>query len=173
MRRVAEYQRFVRLRPVRLLSWLLPLALAGCGFHLQGSGPLPRSLASVHIEAIDTQSEFYVDLRRALRSAGVRLDDAGQDTGAAVVHILTDQVKDTVLTVSTLNAPTAFELVYTVRVSVDAGGRERIAPEVHALSRDYTFDERELLAKERESAILSAALARELVTVIMRRLASL
>ena len=33
--------------------------LGGCGFHLQGSYPLPRSLAVVHIDAVDTQSDFY------------------------------------------------------------------------------------------------------------------
>jgi outer membrane lipopolysaccharide assembly protein LptE/RlpB len=39
--------------------------------------------------------------------------------------------------------------------------------------RDYTFSESALLAKERERKILSAALAHDLVTVVMRRLASL
>jgi outer membrane lipopolysaccharide assembly protein LptE/RlpB len=39
--------------------------------------------------------------------------------------------------------------------------------------RDYSFNESQLLAKEREQHILSTALAQDLVTVVMRRLSSL
>jgi outer membrane lipopolysaccharide assembly protein LptE/RlpB len=39
--------------------------------------------------------------------------------------------------------------------------------------RDYNFSENELLAKERETKILSEALAHDLVSVVMRRLSSL
>ena len=42
-----------------------------------------------------------------------------------------------------------------------------------SLTRDYSFDERTLLAKENEEAILREALARDLVGIVMRRLASL
>ena len=41
------------------------------------------------------------------------------------------------------------------------------------LVRDYNYSESALLAKQRETRILSAALAHELVKVVMRRLASL
>ena len=39
--------------------------------------------------------------------------------------------------------------------------------------RDYSYSESALLAKEREKSILSAALAHDLVSVVMRRLSSL
>jgi outer membrane lipopolysaccharide assembly protein LptE/RlpB len=42
-----------------------------------------------------------------------------------------------------------------------------------SLSRDFSFDERVLLAKEREEAILREALASDLVGIVMRRLSSL
>ena len=62
----------------------------GCGFHLQGSAPLPRSLALVRIDAIDTQSDFYFGLRKALLAAGTRIDEDGHDPSATVIHVLTD-----------------------------------------------------------------------------------
>ena len=40
------------------------------------------------------------------------------------------------------------------------------------LTRDYSFDETALLAKQHERDLLSAALARDLASVVMRRLAS-
>lgn len=151
----------------------LTSALGGCGFHLQGSYPLPRSLAAVRIEAVDTQSDFYLNMRKALAAAGTRIDDAGADRGTAVLHILTDATKQTILTVSALNVPTEYELSYTVRFSVELDGRQLLAPEQHTLVRDYSYSESAQLAKQREAAILSAALARELSAVAMRRLSSL
>ena len=151
----------------------LAVLLAGCGFHLQGNYPLPRSLAVVHIDTVDTQSDFYLGLRKALLAAGTRLDDAGSDHSAATLHILNDATKQTILTVSALNVPTEYELSYAVRFSVDADGRQLMAPEQRVLVRDYSYSESAQLAKQREAAILTTALARELTAVVMRRLSSL
>ena len=146
--------------------------LAACGFHLEGSTPLPASLAVVQIDASDTQSEFYFGLRQALMAAGSSVEDNSGPDGA-VIHILGDAAVQRTLTVSTLNVPTEYELTYRLRFSVSIKGREVIAPEDHALVRDYSYSENAQLAKERERAILSNALAHDLVTVVMRRLASL
>jgi LPS-assembly lipoprotein len=151
----------------------LLLALGGCGFHLEGSTPLPASLAVVHVDSSDTQTDFYFGLRKALMAAGARIDDDAQDANGAVIHILNDSSLQRTLTVSTLNVPTEYELTYKVRFSVTVKGHEVIAPEEHSLVRDYSYSETAQLAKERENAILSQALAHDLVSVVMRRLASL
>jgi len=44
---------------------------------------------------------------------------------------------------------------------------------VHTVTREYSFDERALLAKQREREVLQQALADDLVALIMRRLATL
>ncbi|HEX4375750.1 MAG TPA: LPS assembly lipoprotein LptE [Steroidobacteraceae bacterium] len=165
----------------RCVAWsglgLLALLSTGCGFHLQGSEPLPSSLSEVRIESPDTQSDFYFDLRRALMQAGTRIDEDGQKDGqdgvSAVIHILEDSPALRTLTVSTINVPTEYELTYHLRFSVSIGNREVIAPEEHLLVRDYSYSENAQLAKDREGAILSRALAHDLVSVVMRRLASL
>jgi LPS-assembly lipoprotein len=157
----------------RIALYALWLVLPACGFHLQGRLPLSSKLASVRIETDDRQSGFYEGLRDALRAAGAHIDDTDSDAAATVIHILRDNVKQDVLAVSTHNIPTAFELTYSVRVSVTSGTTELIAPEEHALQRDYAFDETTLLAKEREKDLIAEALAQDLATVVMRRLSSL
>jgi LPS-assembly lipoprotein len=156
-----------------LAMGLAALACGGCGFRLQGSVTLPRSIALVRIETRDTESDFYIELRKALLASGARIDESGQDPAATVIRIDTDSSADQILTVSALNVPTEYELRYTVQFAVISGGRELIAPESHVLVRDYSFSESALLAKQREQGILSDALARDLVSVLMRRLASL
>jgi LPS-assembly lipoprotein len=156
-----------------LLLALLGGSIGACGFHLQGSGALPHSIALVRIETSDTESDFYFGLRKALLAAGTRIDEDGHDESATVIHVLTDTTTQRILTVSALNVPTEYELSYSVRFAVTSGGRDLIAAESHQLIRDYNFSESQLLAKEREQRILSEALARDLVSVVMRRLASL
>jgi LPS-assembly lipoprotein len=147
--------------------------LAGCGFRLVGSVPLPPALAVVQIDAVDTQSDFYFGLRKALLAAGTRIEDDSKDQTVAVIHIITDTAVERILTVSTLNVPTEYELTYTVKFSVSSAGHDLIAPEEHRLVRDYSYSESALLAKEREKSILSEALANDLTSVVMRRLSSL
>jgi LPS-assembly lipoprotein len=163
------------LRVASLMAASLTVAslIGGCGFRLVGSVPLPPSLAVVQIDASDTQSDFYFRLRKSLLASGTRIDEDNKDDSAAVIHITTDNAAERILTVSTLNVPTEYELTYTLKFSVSSKGQELIAPEEHRLVRDYSYSESALLAKEREKSILSEALANDLVSVVMRRLSSL
>jgi LPS-assembly lipoprotein len=147
--------------------------LGGCGFHVQGRVPLPASLQSVWIETEDAQSDFVVDLKRALRASGAAIATR-REGSSATLRIERDELAERVLSVSGRNIPRELELTYTVRLAVEgSGGRMLIPSEQFAVSRDQTFTEELLLAKEREQEILSAALARDLVGVVMRRLSSL
>jgi len=60
-----------------------------------------------------------------------------------------------------------------VKFSVTSSGKPLIENEEISATRDFSFDETELLAKEREQEILREALARDLVALVMRRLAAL
>ncbi len=157
---------------MRLAVVLAAALLSACGFRLQGRTPLPEPLKVTYVLAEDSQSDFVLGLRKALLSSGAKL--APRDSEASgVVQVLTDEVTERVLSVSASNIPREYELTYTVRFSVRAGSNELLPPQEVALTRDYSFDERTLLAKEHEEAILREALARDLVGIVMRRLASL
>jgi LPS-assembly lipoprotein len=148
------------------------LLLGSCGFHLQGQQQLPAVLATTYIEAQDRQSDFVQSLRRNLLASGAQLAPAAAEATASL-HILQDQVTRKVLSVSAFNTPREYELVYTVRFKVSGNNQQQIAEQEVSLSRDYTFDERSLLAKENEEDVLQQALADDLAVIVMRRLASL
>jgi LPS-assembly lipoprotein len=148
------------------------LLLSACGFHLQGRQVMPASLANLSLVAVDEQSDFTHALRAALKASGSRLvEQAGAD--GAVVRIVRDELNERVLSVDARNIPTDFELTYKVEVQVRAGGRELMAVQPFELSRIYSFDERKLLPKEREKDILREALARDMASVVTRRLSAL
>ncbi len=162
-----------RLVPARLALLAMVLGLlAACGFHLQGQMPLPASLKVMYVDADDAQSEYVQALRRSLRASGVQLL-AAATADATVLRIARDGYSERVLTVSARNIPTDYELTYEADVSVRAAGRELMASERLSLSRVYSFDERRLLAKDRERDILVQALAQDMASMTLRRLAAL
>ena len=164
-----------RVRPTRLhrvlAAALAALLFAGCGFHLEGRERLPRALASLRVDAGNEQTDFVHALRARLATAGAQLD--GDAAGATRIHVLADSTSERVLSVSARNVPTAYELSYRVQLSVESGGRELMAPEEHVLTREYSFDERSLLAKSREREALYQALAEDLAALFLRRFATL
>jgi LPS-assembly lipoprotein len=148
------------------------LALAGCGFQLQGHNPLPAVVKSPYLEAPDAQSDFVASLRHALLSNGAQLM-RDKTKASAVVSILYDTVGRRVLSVSALNQPNEYEVSYTVRFAVSAGGKELLEPQEMTVTRSYSFDERLLLAKGHEEDILRQDMANDLANRVMRRLSSL
>jgi outer membrane lipopolysaccharide assembly protein LptE/RlpB len=82
-------------------------------------------------------------------------------------------VEQRTLSVSARNIPTEYELTYTVTFAVQGPDQELLKPQTINLSQDYSFVENEQLAKQHEAEILRSQMARDLVAIAMRRLASL
>src|SRR5882672_1896150 len=146
--------------------------LEGCGFHLQGRAPLPESMKAAYVQATDQQTDFVQSLRKALLASGARPAYA-KSSASSVVNILKDEVVRRTLSVSALNKPNEYEVTYLVRFSVSAGDKELLAPQEISATRSYSFDERRLLAKEHEEAILRQAMAHDLADRVVRQLSSL
>lgn len=161
---------------VRPATALLCLAaatlLCACGFQLQGREPMPDVLKIAYVESPDDQTDFVQDLRKDLLIAGSRLTPARKEA-TAVVEILHDQVVERVVSVSAQNLPREYELTHTVRFRVTAGEATLLATQELNGTRNYSFDEARLLAKQNEEAILRQSLASDLANIVMRRLSRL
>jgi len=162
--------------------------LSGCGWQLQGSARLPPSMLSIRIDTTDAYSDFYRELRSRLQSAGAQVQP-GATAGAAssavqpgaaesevagsqltIVRVHSDQFGQRVLSVSTLGTPEEYEVFYRVEYSVQANGMEVIARQPLELTNAYSYDSRAVLAKQREQFSMQQALARELASLVVRRL---
>ncbi|HSC06208.1 MAG TPA: LPS assembly lipoprotein LptE [Steroidobacteraceae bacterium] len=151
---------------------LFALALAACGFHRQGVRPVSPVMKLTYLDARDERSDFLRGLSSALEANGATLA-ATRDGATAILSVERDETGQRVLSVSARNTPTEYEIYYTVTYSVTAGGEELLAPRTITLTRDYSFDEEALLAKQHEEEFLRESLARDLVSQVMRSLASL
>ena len=158
---------------IRRIPVLAMLALvAGCGFHLRGSTPLPPALAKPYLEAPDRYTPLFAALNQQLRAAGVTLA-ADPAQASAVIRLHLDETGRELLSVSAQNRPGEYEVYYRAEFSVTAGEQELIARQHVELTRDYGYDETAVLAKEHEEQSLRAALADEIASLILRRLTSL
>ena len=154
------------------LAALLALAASACGFHLQGVSRLPNTLDRPFVDTPDRYTDFYQSLTEALDVSGSRPVRSGAEA-TAVVEVLHDESGQRVLSVSAENRPTEYEVYYSVEYRVRAGDRELLPAQRLTLTREYSFDERALLARQQEQELLRAALARDLAGLVMRRLAAL
>src|SRR6266851_3949371 len=148
------------------------LALAACGFRLMGSDPLPGVLARPYLSLKDPYTDFSREFEHQLKNSGATLQVLRANS-TATIDVTKDLVVQRTLSVSAQNIPTEYELTYTVTFAVQGTDKELLAPQTISLSKDYSFEENVLLAKEHEADILRQQMARDLVSIAMRRLTSL
>ena len=125
-----------------------------------------------YIEAIERNSLFHRELQEQLRAADVELVDLPANA-TAVLTISIDETDQRVLSVSTRNVPTEFEVYYTVEYSLISGAESLLAPQYLTLTRDYTYDETLVLGKAREEALMRDAIVQDLVRIVLKQLSSL
>lgn len=160
------------LTALRLPLLALGMLAAGCGFRLAGGEPLPVVLAKPYLSVRDPYTDFAREFERQLKSSGAQLQ-VGRAGASATIDVTKDSVEQRILSVSARNIPTEYELIYTVTYAVHGADKDLLAPQTIFLSRDYSFNETALLAKDNEADILRAQMARDLVAIAMRRLSSL
>jgi LPS-assembly lipoprotein len=148
---------------------LLAAIIAGCGFKLRGSSAnLPYK--SMYI-ALPETADVRIWLQRYIRSSGAtEIVDNAKDAEAVFQQLQDSRVK-TILTVNTQGRVTEYRLLlnYSFRV-VDARGRELVSANEISLSRDITYSDSNVLAKDLEEGLLWRDMNNDLVNQIMRRL---
>lgn len=154
-----------------ILVFMLLAPLAGCGFHLQGRAEYPPSLDVVYISVENANSDLARQLNRAVGAARIDVTrDRSQAT--AVIDVVAEAYGSRVKSVSAQNRPTELEVFYTALYVVRAGEDVLVPQERVTRTRVFPYDERQILAKQQEEALLLDALAREIAGVITRRLAN-
>jgi LPS-assembly lipoprotein len=151
-----------------LASIALALALAGCGFKMRGQASLPFETLYV-----SGGSAIAVDLKRNI-TAGTRtrLVEAQSDA-QAILGFTQDAREKVILSFNTQGRIREYQLRYRVGYRVyDARGRDYIPANEILLTRDISFNDAQVLAKESEEALLFRDMQTDMVQQILRRLAA-
>ena len=144
------------------------VTLAGCGFRLRGTADVPFQTLYVP----NSDSGIALDLKRNVQ-AGTQakvVDDAKQ---AEAVLVFSEEFREkNILSLTSQGRVREFQLRYRVGFRVhDGKGGEFIPQTSIALTRDITFNDTDVLAKEAEEQLLFRDMQTDMVQQIMRRLA--
>ena len=145
------------------------MLLAGCGFHLRGTAEVPFQTLYVP----NATSGIALDLKRNVQ-AGTQakvVDDAKQ---AEAILVFSDEAREkNILSLNAQGRVREFQLRYRVGFRMhDGKGGDYIPQTQIALTRDITFNDSDVLAKEAEEQLLFRDMQNDMVQQIMRRLAS-
>ena len=145
-------------------------SLAGCGFQLRRPPPMP--FRRIALAGFAPRSPMAQALREAL---GEVAEVVPAPERAEVVLVAIQDVRERSIVASTANAQVRelqLRLRFGFRV-LAPGGRELAGPAQLALARDLSTNETVALAKEQEEAQLFREMQADVVTQVLRRLASL
>ncbi len=162
-------------RPPYAVAFIVALGamLAGCGFHLQGSQPLPDGIGSLYVAYSNDyqvgQPPLVDTLEQRLRERGL-LGGPGADAKVLIERI---DNRQRIVSVSPIDGRVAeYELTTEVVFDYIVNGRARLDNENLFVTRFYSFDDTARLAAEAEQDDLLTSMHRQLADRILFRIQS-
>jgi len=150
------------------LALLFAITLAGCGFQLRGTSALPFDTLYMP----NTTGGIALDLKRNIQS-GTRTAVVDDPAKAQAVLEFTQEAREKhILSLAATGRVSEYQLRYRVGFRVhDGKGGEFLPASTMQLTRDISFNDTEVLAKETEEQQLYRDMQFDMVQQVMRRLA--
>ena len=149
------------------------LALGGCGFHWAGSRPLPGQLSWVYIDVVTPYQVETPPLEAALRSRLLRRGAVVTGNAAAartVLRISELTESREILSVDPFGKAAEYKLTARLKYELLEDNRPVVPADVMTVSRDYSFNAQQVLAKEAEEARLQSYIQDEAAELLLLRL---
>jgi LPS-assembly lipoprotein len=146
------------------------LTLSACGFQLRGDYQF--AFATLALEA-PAGVPVALELRRQLgQLSNLKLVDIGQSP-AVRLRILENANEKRILSLSAGGRVREFQLEQRLRFDLlDAKGENLLPPDFIIVTRDFTFNDTQALAKEGEERMLLIDMQADLINQLLRRLNS-
>jgi LPS-assembly lipoprotein len=145
------------------------MLLGGCGFRLRGTAEVP--FETVYVPG--ATGGIALDLKRNIET-GTRARVVDDPKSAQALLQFTEESRSKeILSLTAAGRVREFQLRYRVGFRVvDGKGGEFVPTSVIQLTRDVTFNDAEILAKEQEEQLLFRDMQSDMVQQILRRLAA-
>ena len=157
--------------PLRNLTLaVVTFALAGCGFHLRGSGE--SSQLPFRAMYVEGGSPVVEPLKRYVRlSPGTRLTDTPAEA-EAVIAIESDSSEKVIRSLSASGKVLEYELRHSISYRLRGPGGATLLPSADIQSKRYlTYHDSELYGKGAEEELLIKDMRNDLAQQIVRRIA--
>jgi LPS-assembly lipoprotein len=147
------------------------VTLAGCGFELKR--PPELSFKTIQLTGFAARSPLATEMKKSIdASATTRVVEAAKDA-QVVLQVLGEVREKSVVAQTSDNQIREFELRYRFGFRVrTVAGKDLIPESEILLKRSLTYTETAALAKEQEEAFLYRSMQNDIVSQVLRRLAS-
>lgn len=154
---------------MKKLLVLALIVLAGCGFRLRGSAQVPFDTLYIP----DAVAGIALDLKRSVQAAtNARVVDEPK-AADAVLQFIDERRDREILSLTAAGRVREYRLRYRVTFRVhDAKGGEYVPRSTLELTRDVSYDDSQVLAKEAEEQLLYRDMQNDMVQQVLRRLAA-
>lgn len=158
----------VRFFAKSLFFIVFSVMLSSCGFHLRGETKMPFN--TIYIEAANSNSLLVGELRRLLEVNHIQLVSK-PDQADMILNISLEFPEKQILTLGGSGRVSEFQLRYRVSLrGYDQQQREWLPADELQMSRDFSYDDTQILAKEAEEAQLYQYMRSDMAQQILRRL---
>ncbi len=162
---------------------LAGLALSGCGFRMRGQYGM--AFQTIQLTGFAPTSQLATELARALENTGVRVVGSSLEatrlassTSVPTSHLVFEALSDTrdmvVSSTTRYGQVRGMTARIKLRFQVRRGdGTVLVPPSDISMSNDLTYNEKDALAKQDESAALQRAMQTDIVNQVLRRLSAI
>ncbi|HWI34927.1 MAG TPA: LPS assembly lipoprotein LptE [Burkholderiales bacterium] len=145
------------------------LLVTACGFQLRGSATVPFN--TIYIP--NATGGLALDLKRNIEAGTSAKVVTDPKTADAILDLFGEAREKIILSLTGTGQVREFRLRYTVNFRVhDGKGAEYVPRTVVQLTRDVTYSDTEILAKEAEEQLLFRDMQTDFVQQILRRLSA-
>ncbi|WP_423821328.1 LPS assembly lipoprotein LptE [Salinisphaera sp. SPP-AMP-43] len=148
------------------------VALAGCGFHMQGATPLPQGIDAMHVAYHNDYRVGDPPVVSALKQRLRRQHLLGSIDAAAQLEIASIQTSQRVVSVSPVNGDAA-EVAITTRVvfNYSVNDADQLSGETLSATRNFSIDDTQRLSSEEQRNRLLSDMQQNLANLILERVA--
>jgi LPS-assembly lipoprotein len=150
---------------ISVLILILTLAVSSCGFQLRGS--LETSFKSIQING--GSPELVKQLKRNYKQSGI---DVRTSSAEKTIEIITDKVNKRILSLKSTGTVSEYQLDYIFSYRIKSDLNEWGAPNTIEMSRSYTYDDSNRLAKQEEENSLIKGMREQIIRAMTSQISS-
>jgi LPS-assembly lipoprotein len=144
--------------------------LSGCGFHLRGARQATLPFRKIYV-GFPQNSDFGIELKRNIIASGTTEVVTDPKAAEAIIEILGESREKVILSLNSQGRVREYTLYYKMQFRVKNNqDKELLAPTEIVLKRSISFNESQVMAKEKEEEMLYRDMQTDLVQQLLRRL---
>ena len=155
-----------------LVTLLLSLMLAGCGFHLREPLSLAKPLQNIYVQSRDPYGDLVRNIKQDLRMSGVHLAASPQEA-STILNITQEIQSQDLLSINSSQQTRQYNLRLAVTFEItDIHGKILLDPQTVTEIRPLTLQSNQILAGSNQATQLYQDMRRSLTYSLMNRLTS-